>query len=890
VAGYTTPDGEDGPTSPESPAPPPPGWGQASGTEADPFGFIAPPPGPPISEPPPYAPDVTRVDFTSYPPDATMVDLPPYASQPTALGWPSAVGPPPGHDVASVSRFDFPPDNQPLPPLARQMSGPLPPRRSRFPWILMAAGTGVAVLIAGVVVALSSVIGQRETRSSTPGAQLAGRVFAPDPAATADGRDQWLSGVTAVDSTVVAVGGEADTIGDRAQFLVSTDGGRSFHLGTVRTPAGDEASYGDTPKLVAGAPGQWVALGSQQNDPTVWTSKDGRAWVRQPDTAGTAFNLADRVLRVAHTASGFVAVGDTSVRGDYSDARPVIWLSPDGRRWERMADQQLPMSVTSGNLSLVDVAASGRTVILHAQGAVAGGRQGSIDAVWRSGDAGRTWEKSSTPNPTNSYGIVVAATLDGFLFARNVVSGNQHYAVVMQSSDARQWTQVGEIHVPAYGQLLRFGESERGLVAVVATTGKVLLARSVDGRSWQSAGEVSTQAGRALQDVTATAGVTILVGTEPSRIDGNALLAVRDVQGQEIPVDLTRIPGAAPPDRLISAMASAGGRTVAVGSTNGDAAIWSSGDGRQWGRTPSGLTTPGRRRLVGVASGPSGWLAVGYDGLPSKQPLVVTSQDGATWQPDGSFKPSTHGQLAPFAAAYGPSGYVIVGEDAFSAATWHSADLKSWERGTATRAQDLEGAAGRGRWMRGITAGQFGYVAVGGLNDPTIRNAPSGRPAVWTSPDGKAWALLQLPLPDGATEATLQEVAVKDGVVIAAGTATTSTGWVVFAYLSIDGGKSWQQVRLPGMSASSIVTALTSTPRGFVIAGSAGPVGRTDVVLWTSRDGGIWSVDRPQGTGLTGNADHWLTAMAPVGGRLVATGLTADYLGEQATLWQGPLP
>ena len=37
--------------------------------------------------------------------------------------------------------------------------------------------------------------------------------------------------------------------------------------------------------------------------------------------------------------------------------------------------------------------------------------------------------------------------------------------------------------------------------------------------------------------------------------------------------------------------------------------------------------------FVGVASGPSGWLAVGYDGLPSKQPLVVTSQDGATWQP-----------------------------------------------------------------------------------------------------------------------------------------------------------------------------------------------------------------------------------------------------------------
>jgi hypothetical protein len=803
---------------------------------------------------------------------------------------------PPAKDEPAAGPDEWSPSADSMAPAALVYARPSRPRRGAPPRVLLIAGAGVAVaaLIAGGVVALSGVgTGKKKDTPSAEGARLAGQVFALDPAATTDGRDQRLNGVTAVGSTVVAVGGESDTLGARAQFFVSTDGGSTFRLGTVRTPQGDEASYGDTPKVVAGSGRAWVAIGSRQGGPAVWTSKDGTAWIRQPDTAGWAFTQADRVHRVARTSTGFIAVGDTSAKGDYSDARPVVWLSGDGSRWERLADQQLPMSVTSGSLSLIELAAQGNTVIVHAFGATTGGHPGSVDAVWQSSDGGRHWDQASTPKETpTSLGIALAATPSGFLLARNTVSGGRHFATVLQSADGRQWSRTGEIRLPGYTAFMRFGGSERGLVALVSADHKVLLARSTDGRSWTSAGEVAQPSGRELLDATATAGTTVVVGAEPGHGDGNAVLAVRNAQGQEVPIDLAHVAGAAPPDQLVQGLATGGGRMVAVGSGNGDAAIWTSVDGRQWSRAPrpQGLTSPGLRRLVNIISGPSGWLAVGYDGVPNGQPLVVTSQDGSSWKRDASFKPSGDGRLLPFAAAAGSAGYVIVGEDSYSAAIWYSADLKTWQRGKGVRPQDITGAAGASHWMHAVTAGAFGYVAVGGLNDPTIRNAPSGRPAVWTSGDGKAWALQQLPVPDGCVEASFSQVAAKGNTVVATGTAATQNGWAAFAEVSDDGGKSWQPVRLPSPAAGSIVTAFTVTPTGLLIAGSSGRVGRTSVVLWTSREGHSWNSLRPQGTGLSGNAENWLSAVATTGNRLVAAGVTADHLGERPTLWQRPLP
>jgi hypothetical protein len=133
---------------------------------------------------------------------------------------------------------------------------------------------------------------------------------------------------------------------------------------------------------------------------------------------------------------------------------------------------------------------------------------------------------------------------------------------------------------------------------------------------------------------------------------------------------------------------------------------------------------------------------------------------------------------------------------------------------------------------------------------------------------------------------------------VATGTATTSSGRTAFAFVSPDAGASWQEVRLPkagqdGADSSdrnSTATALTATPHGFVIAGAAGRSGRADVVLWTSADGRAWVAQTPQGTGLSGRGDQWLTGLTAAGADLLGVGINADHRGEQPTLWRRPLP
>jgi hypothetical protein len=233
---------------------------------------------------------------------------------------------------------------------------------------------------------------------------------------------------------------------------------------------------------------------------------------------------------------------------------------------------------------------------------------------------------------------------------------------------------------------------------------------------------------------------------------------------------------------------------------------------------------------------------------------------------------------------------VVVGESGHSAGTWYSPDLKTWKPGGG---KDLSGTSTANRWMRGVVAGPSGYVAVGGFSDPSVKNGPRGRPAIWTSPDGATWTMKPLTPPTGVEEGWFDKVAAKGGVLVASGTATTGSGQSAFAYTSSDGGGTWQEVQLPSAGqagAETSLTALTATPKGFVLAGTTGASGRSDVVLWTSADGRSWTARTPHGTGLAGRGDQWLTGMTALGGDLLAVGVTADHRGEQPTLWQRPLP
>ncbi len=886
---------------PQTPPPPPPA--------NDPWRIPPQAPWDPSEDPAPSVPDAAEFPAHGRPSNHaehfnTALDLPPSATAPRSTPRPP-LDPRPPMDPRMDSRMDPRTGPQAAPavfdePWRRETPGRDGGVRPRT-LLICVAGVVVAGLIAGGVVLLTE--GGGAKTPSVPGARLAGGLFAVDAAARTDGRDQELLNVTAAGSTVVAVGGEFNT-DYRAEFFVSTDGGRSFRLGDVRTPDGQEPPYGDIPRRVAGIPGAWVALGSSPDGTVVWTSHDGTSWTRQPDDVGSAFNRPDRIGRIVKTRSGFAAVGDTSAKGDYSDASPVVWLSQDGRRWDRHSADQLGISANGRPVSLIDAASVGDVIVAH--GWSTGRGSTPEDLTWRSADGGRSWAPVTVPKPKGATGLGVTATPGGFIAARNVAgtTGKGSHkkplftGVVLASPDAQRWTEIGTIQVPGYYGLRRITASDRGLAALIDTGKALTVVRSADGRAWNAAGTLPLPKNRDVEGVAVTAGATIVAGRDTDDDGNDALLEVRDTQGGRVPVDLFRVPGGDQPDRAIDALVPGRGMTLAVGSANGDGAVWTSTGGEHWNRSaaaPGVFARPGRQRLLSAASGGSGWLAVGYDGLAPKRPLVVASPDGTTWKAadaDRAFKPSGGAQLLTSATAAGPGGHVIVGADGVSSATWYSADLRSWHRGTGSDHGDLDGRPGAERWMNDVTAGPFGYVAAGGLNDPTAGNAPRGRPAVWSSPDGKVWRLQQLPLPSGTTEATFAHVAAVNGRLMAAGTARTTTGSTVFAFVSPDGGKSWEQAQLLGTDGASTLalTALTATPHGFVAAAGSGRGGRSDVELWTSPDGRSFTQERPQGLGLSGRGDQWLTGLAASGGDLLAVGVTADHRGEQPTLWRRSLP
>ncbi|MDP4500594.1 beta propeller repeat protein [Nonomuraea turcica] len=762
---------------------------------------------------------------------------------------------------------------------------PMPPgRQKRFRSLLIGgASVTFAIVVAGGVLVASR-------QSDEPAAaELAGSLFAAGPAGSGDGQQLELNGVAAMGATVVIAGGEDADSGYRTEFFLSKDAGRSFVRAQVRTAKGEPPAAGEVPRHLAAGPassassGGWVALGDRVGGTVVWTSPDGAAWTRQPDaTASLAFGPRDQVADVAWTGNGFTAVGRTSDKGDFTDASPVVWLSRDGRSWERRAGWRLHPP-TGGTLALTDVASVKNAIVVRGESSIK-----PYDITWRSTDAGSTWQAFAVPGKSRMPELTFAATATTMLAVRQDGS----HATTYTSPDGVRWTTAAKIDVPGFRRLLRLTATSQAAVATIETDSGIRLVRSTDGRSWQPAG--TTADGAEVRDAAAAADNTVVVGADAAHGGTGALLAVRDKAGKDVPTGLPNTTGSG---KVVDALGTADGRVVAVGGANGEAAVWTSADGTAWGRIQDkekALTGQGRQRLTGLTSGFAGWLAVGSSGRTPGRPLVVTSADGESWRrADGvaAFQPDGTNALIARGAAAGPDGYVIVGEDGFGAGTWWSPDLKTWERGIPAGEDNLVGTPTTRRWMHSVTSGMFGFVAAGGVTDP---NAYGGvfirRPTVWISPDGRKWSLVRLPIPAGVNEGWLTHIASHDDVLVTAGTAVTGngTGTAAFGYASVDGGRSWQPISLPVVAGEqSSVTAVAATPRGFVVAGTVGRPG--DVVIWTSADGRSWKPEQPRGVGMSGPGDQRLTAFTTVDGELVGVGSTATGQGDEPTVWRRPL-
>jgi hypothetical protein len=700
-----------------------------------------------------------------------------------------------------------------------------PPARKPVLWRRLrvrAAVGGVLVLAAaGTIVAVAQ-RADSPAEPGIPGPVAADGLFAPDPAAASDGLVQNLTSVASAGAAIVAAGteGPGAPAAARARFLVSTDAGRAWALAEIRTPDGAAPPPGEAPLFVAGAAGHWAALGRTPAGAAVaWTSEDARTWTRRP--AGTAFTPSDQVTGLTRTAQGFLAVG--AAKG-----RAVTWTSADGRAWQR--------GTAPAATRLDGVAASGAVVVAHGTTArkvvKKRGRKKVTRTVvgegfWRSPDGGRTWAAASVAQAQGSYGPAkgLAVGPGGFTTVREgkQATGSKkrrktaRFGVLFTSPDGLKWRPAGRF---GGGGIERFGGTPDGLAAIVrGAKGVRTVLHSTDGRTWRPGGTVPAP-------VRAT-GLTVATG---------GALAIAGGQGADAylhGVDLKAVPGAVNPERSVRALAAGPAMAVAVGSTNGAAALWTAPDGRRWARAQ----IPPGRMLTDAVHGGRGWAAVGRTAGAVAAPLVLTSPDGRAWQ-----KAAFPAGPVPVAVAAGPSGYVAVGPRT----AWRSADLRTWSRAV------LDGVPAD------VAAADGAYAAVG---------ARGKAPAVWTSPDGVKWTAAKTP--PGFT-APLTGVAAHGRTLVAL-SATAN------ALVSTDAGATWTQRNLgPGLTAA----AVTATPQGFVVTAATG----SDAAVLTSPDGTTWR--RLGVAGLSGHGEQRLTALTTLGAHLIATG--TDEGGP--TLWHTPVP
>ncbi len=718
-------------------------------------------------------------------------------------------------------------------------------------------------------------------------------------AANGRGISQTLGQVASDGAEIVAVGSQQGARIARAQFFVSTDGGRSWSMGQVRTPGGGPPPPGYAARFVAGGHGEWVAIGPR----SIWTSPDGRTWTLS-STAGLPLRPGDQISVLERTAAGFIAAGSNG------NATPVVFLSANGITWLRLGAGQLHLAAGTGRvLGIRYAAAYGNQILIAGDVAPAAGRPSSapVSAAWLSSDGGTgpgAWTLAVPPGAPAGHGAQaqisgLGVTADGFVLLRPATAAGQPAVDAYRSANGTAWTFEATLGTPAgfvaamaTGATPGSANGPSGGAVVTGQAGQALIAfTSADGASWRRTPAFGSAGARDVSGVAmAEGGTVVTAGTTTDDPDSRQpLLTVLGPQARPQDIDIAKIPGATDPQLAVNDIAADNGVQVAVGSANGYPAAWTSTDGgsswtRAGGQTPAVLDRPGVQQLTSVTFGPDGWLAVGgVTAVAAQHPVVLGSGNGSVWIAADREAAFSRPGLVTEQAAAGPGGYVIVGYQAVAGriitAAWWSSGLTGWRRaGTPS---------GTGEQMLGVTAGPRGFVAVGADGDA---------PAAWTSTDGgSVWAQQNVPLPVGATRAVLQHVASSGRTVVAVGTALTTAGQQLpFAASSADGGTTWTESALPVPAGRAFVTALTALtgagPAAFLATGAfGGTPGHQDVVVWTSASGSSWKAVTPGGQGLTGPGIQAITGLTVSGRTLSGVGFTATPGSEQPVLWQSPV-
>jgi hypothetical protein len=670
---------------------------------------------------------------------------------------------------------------------------------------------------------------------------------------------QTISRVVAYGNTVVAMGSQASDGIVRQQFFVSGNGGASWRLAPVRAPGGGsgvQPPLGYPAARLTGGPGGWLAVGPR----AIWASPDGLSWTLAATHGITPQRPGDQVWVLTRTAGGFLAAGLGADGGGGIQA--VIWTSRDGLTWQRMTAAQLGLAGPGETVQSVSFATwRGQDTVISGQVA----RDGTAySGVWLSTDGGSAWTRVAVPADHGAGASIAGLGFDGsglIAVRQGRSESGTADGVAYFSPNGHDWQYSATIGAAAGWTPGLVKGSDHGFVATGASAAGQLVAYTSTGTgtAWQPTAPLGDAASQYVVSATAAPARTI-VALDPAaggKTGQQPIVVQATAAGRVRPVPLASIPGAIVPELAVNGLAVVGSQQVAVGSADGYPAVWRKASGGSWALAsslPSVSAYPGLSALTSVTHGPAGWLAVGVPG-----PVVFTSADGTTWQSADDGPGSIASDLAgvsAVAAAAGPAGYVIVGKlvapgGGCVADVWWSPDLTFW-----TRAHDVNDVTGSTQVLA-VAADAHGFVSVG---------SHIGRPAVWTTTDGRSWTTIVLPLPAGTSAATLEQIAINHDHVAALGQATTAAGTVPFAELSVNGGSSWHQVPFSSPGPDSAFTALTASSRGFTAAGQFGAPGQREIAIWTSANGTAWAPSQISGlTGAESGGSYQITALAPSG-------------------------
>ena len=226
--------------------------------------------------------------------------------------------------------------------------------------------------------------------------------------------------------------------------------------------------------------GLFVAVGTGgDKQAAVWTSTDGTNWIRRHSAAlaprtptvpeGTT-TAKSSIASVAYTTHGYVAVGRV-LQGGYG---PMVWASPDGSHWRRVAGPLELQRVGPADGGLQAVTARGSTVV------VAGQR-----TIWHTNDF-EHWQAVTLP----SAFLSTLAVQHGAMLAAGTSTDSGLHPTIWRSQDLEHWQTTYHGAPSNVTNITALIPSDTTVLALgyagdqeVTTPG--LLLESHDGRDWK---------------------------------------------------------------------------------------------------------------------------------------------------------------------------------------------------------------------------------------------------------------------------------------------------------------------------------------------------------------------------------------------------------------------